>query len=305
MNTVKNAVLIFVLSAAMILLACCSPAAPESNAVAAVTDGVYDPTEQPAPDGEKTYRIVPIGGDSLGDGADRSVITKKVVISKDPELIGSVKTFEFAGITYELTYKETVYYLFGGYITDFYSFRSGGAELSVQYLRDGTVISVRHRAAFKLDIGEGTDEELFSAVEDYFADMFAFGSFEHKKIYRYDDVKFYDLLWYNKKGDLMTDDWLSISIRTNGDFSLFINKNAAIASFENAPDNIVIDDYSADIEAMLEEMFNDPSESYVIDRENCYMTIIEGRFAVYIRVERYDSNGYLVSYPEFAVFIDG
>ena len=321
MKTMKNAVLIIALAAAMILLACCSPAAQGSNEGAAVTDGVYDSTEPTTPDivsdaagqpdpGKKSYRIVSIGDGALGSDAGPVGLIRLTETSTEAEFVGSVKTFEFAGKTYELEYENTIYYVLGDYSLDRYSVISGGEDLkgspAVGFLRSGEVVSVSMRSAFRMDIGEeATDEQILSAAEDCFADMFDFAGYGYKQVDHIDDLNNYQLRWYNKRGEFFLDDSLTIRIGMDGEFIQFINKKASAADPGDLPEDLELEGVFAEIEAILGETYNDPSESYVVEKDNCKLTVVEGKTAIHVFAERYDSAGYLLEKPEFAVIIDG
>lgn len=304
-------ILLFVLALSVTLFASCTtPAAPETSGETIVTEGAGKASEQPAAEDKTAYRIVSIGDGTLGSDTAPVGLIRMIETSTEPELVGSVKTFEFAGKTYELEYENTIYYALGDYSLDRYSVISGGEDLkgspTVGLLRSGDVVSVSMRSAFRIEIDEGaTDEQILSAAEDCFADMFDFEGYGFKQVDHIDDLNHYQLRWYNKRGEFFLDDSLTILIGKDGEFIQFINKKASAAEPGDLPEDLDLDDVFAEIETILRETYNDPGESYAVEKDNCKLTVVDGKTAIHIFAERYDSEGCLLYKPEFAAIIDG
>lgn len=304
-------ILLFALATSAVLLASCiAPAAPETSGEPILTEAAGKDHEQQVVENKTAYRIVSIGDVALGSDTAPVGLIRLIETSTEAELVGSVKKFEFAGKTYELEYENTIYYVLGDYSLDRYSVISGGEDLkgspAVDFLRSGDVVSVSMRSAFRIDIIEGaTDEQIITAVEDCFADMFDFAGYGYKQVDHIDDLNHYQLRWYNKRGEFFLDDSLTIRIGKDGEFIQFINKKAAAADPGDLPEDLDLDDVFAEIEAILRETYSDPSENYVVERDNCKLTVAEGKTAIHVFAERYDSKGYLLYKPEFAVIIDG
>ena len=290
-SATKNVTTALLLIVAMLLLAGCSPKTHDLDANAIPTVNGGSETDAASEKTEDTSRVILIGAEMLSDELDYPMNVEMPDIIetwKDEALVGTVRSFEFAGKTYELEYECTRNYLLGEYCCDVFNIE-GSLDDYICFLRDGSVMQVFIGSAFKLDFDDGmTGDEICTAVKEFFGGMLDLDAYEKVTIrppehenYCYD----YCFTWYNEKGGVKRADSTSVTIMEDGTFVRLLTRKDAVIGLDAAPDDLTVEEYYPDVQARIREIYGDDLKSFTLRSEDAELTVIDGRFVIYVPVE--------------------
>ena len=181
---------------------------------------------------------------------------------------GDKKTITFGNIEYDLEYKETITYVIGEVCVDEYVTIGNNNSDKVLFLPDGEIYAMLVSSIGLIEI-ESTAEALSvrQAVEDYLKEELDFSSFEYCDVTCSlpdisDGFGLYTFVWYNKIGDIVTDQFLKLCVRQNGEIGPIWMKYRSKNSFENVSDSISIDDYRGKIRDKIKSIYGDDLIEY-------------------------------------------
>ncbi|MBR0135034.1 MAG: hypothetical protein IJM18_02435 [Clostridia bacterium] len=264
-------------------------AAPHASSA----DDPADSTEASARDKKVRVLNIDYGGSSGMYGRHGFDAEEGVIESYDESKAKEAKTLDFAGNHYELEYLNTYYYTIGNYTVDYYSVK--GHEYNAFLFPDGRLKTLVSDPIITIEIDpHAAPEEARRAVENALGDEIDFSLFE------YCDVKqgaktdpdsgffSYTILWYNKKGDIMTDGYVQIKVHQDGDISIV--KLPTDCKLDSVPDDIRFDDYVPAMEEKLDEIYGEELVSY--DLTYCMLTNYGGTPGIFCYLDVYLNSGY-------------
>ena len=188
------------------------------------------------------------------------------IVSVIDQKKGDKKTVTFCNTQYHLEYNRTISYLIGETVVDEYGI-VGTDKGRVLLLPNGDIYAVLGLSVGHVDV-DGTAEApvVRNAVEDYLKEVFDFNSFGFCEITEsLPDISngfgLYSFVWYNKIGDIITDQTLKLCVDQNGDIRALWMKYRSDHKFENVSDNLTVNDFHDDIEEKIKSIYGD----YLID----------------------------------------
>ena len=192
------------------------------------------------------------------------------VVSINDRKRGDKKTVEFRNKQYDLEYTETISYVIGDVCVDEYAITGNNGQGKILLLPDGEIYAILLSSIGQIEI-ESTAEALTvrQAVEAYLKEEFDFGSFKYcDATCSLPDISdgfgLYSFVWYNKIGDIGTDQTLNISVRQNGEMGALWMKYRSKNSFAGVSDSISISDYEDRIRNKLEDIYGDGLIAYSV-----------------------------------------
>jgi hypothetical protein len=185
-------------------------------------------------------------------------ISETVKTRIEDSKVGNKRTVTFNSKQYYLVYAQTITYIIGGVTVDQYSILNSNKEGSILLLPDGSIFAILKCPIVKLDIDEKADSETVrKEVEKALGKCIDFSAFEHVKVTeslpdKTNGFGLYFFVWYNKIGDIMTDQTLQLCVKQNGEVGGLWMKYNADMTFDSVPNDICIDNYIGDIEKSFE-----------------------------------------------------
>ena len=255
---------------------------PVITDVPELTEGPEISGEPAAPD-----RVLLVGESWYAGPSDMDPMPVRTV---DPDKAGAEKTIEFAGVTYDLVYRNTITFVMMNDISaDEYSIVGRAESSIVRILPDDTVIEIStvedEERICTVDIKDCADDQaLRAAVENALSGEIDFGRFESFSITVPDETgSVYDLLWENRKAGMSTDDSVTVSMTDDGGVYMVSIASAACSGAAELPDDIDVENLDRLLEGRLRELFPDGTLNYDITSRS--LKVIGGQPYMYCRVE--------------------
>ena len=192
------------------------------------------------------------------------------IVSINNQKIGDTKSVYFGNKEYDLEYKETITYVIGEVCVDEYVTISNDSQGKVLLLPDGEIYAMLVPSIGQIEI-ESTAEAstVRQTVEAYLKEELDFGSFQYCDVTCTlpdisDGFGLYSFVWYNKIGDIGTDQTISLCVRQDGEISALWMKYRSKNSFEDVSDSISIYDFEDKIIDKIEEIYGENLIEYSV-----------------------------------------
>ena len=253
-----------------------------------ITD-VPELTEEPAISDRPAApnRVLLVGESWYAGPADMDPMPAQTV---DPDKAGAETTIEFAGVTYDLVYMDTITFVMMNDISaDEYSIVGRAESSIVRILPDNTVIAISapedEERICTVNIKDCADDQaLRAAVENALSGEIDFGRFENFSITAPDETgSVYNLLWENRKAGMSTDDSVTVFMTNDGGVYMVSIASAACSGLAALPDDVDVASLDQLLESRLRELFPDGTLNY--DITNRSLKVIGGQPYMYCRVE--------------------
>lgn len=185
------------------------------------------------------------------------------IVSINNLKIGDTKSVFFGNKEYDLEYKETITYVIGEVCVDEYVTIGNDNQGKVLFLPDGEIYAILMSSIGQIEI-ESTAEAstVRQTVESFLKEEVDFGSFKFCDVTCslpdiLDGFGLYSFVWYNKIGDIGTDQTLNLCVRQDGEISALWMKYRSKNGFEDVSDSITIDDYTDKIRDKIKTIYKD------------------------------------------------
>ena len=185
------------------------------------------------------------------------------IVSINDLKTGDTKSVFFGNKEYDLEYKETITYVIGEVCVDEYVTIGNDDQGKVLFLPDGEIYAILMSSIGQIEIERTAEASTVrQAVESFFKEEVDFGSFKFCDVTCSlpdisDGFGLYSFIWYNKIGDIGTDQTLNLCVRQDGEISALWMKYRSKSSFEDVLDSITIDDYTDKIRDKIETVYRD------------------------------------------------
>ena len=208
-----------------------------------------------------------LNGDELNHTND---VEGEPVVSVEDQKKGDKKTVRFGNKQYDLEYKDTIAYVIGEVRVDEYVSTDNNNPGTVLLLPDGEIYAMLLSSVGQIDIETTADElTVKQAVEACLKDELDFDSFEYCDVTCSlqdisDGFGLYSFVWYNKVGDIWTDQTLNLCVTQNGEISALWMKYRSKTGFEGVSDSISIDDFQEKIADKVSSIYGDGLIGYSV-----------------------------------------
>lgn len=247
-------------------------------------------------------KVLAIQGGFLGSTDTQTFeITERATTSIEKTKLGSHKNIEFAGKQYELIYCQTINYVVGGTEVDQYTVIGGKKGDSILLLPNDTIYAMLCSSIKSIDVDKhASTDSVKAAVESALSDEISFSNFEHCTVNESLEDKtegfgLYTFTWYNTKGNIMTDDFVKVCVRQDGDVGALWLKSAEDLPVDLVPDDISIDLYVDDIEKKLQDLYSNQIVDYEVISSTISCFGSDPCIDCIVSVHSKDSNGEVVS----------
>ena len=189
------------------------------------------------------------------------------IVTVNDQKSGDKKSVVFCNKEYDLEYKETIEYVIGEVRVDEYV-TVGDDNNKVLLLPDGEVYAMLVSSIGQIEIESTADASTVrQTVEAYLKEELDFGSFEYCDVTCSlpdisDGFGLYSFVWYNKIGDIGTDQTLNLCVSQDGEIGALWMKYRSKNSFEALPDSISIDDFAERIKNKIDRIYKDDLIGY-------------------------------------------
>ena len=215
--------------------------------------------------------VLEVGNSRYSDELKRTYdIESKPIVSINNQKIGDKKSVIFNNKEYSLEYKDTITYVIGGVCVDEYVTICNDDQGKVLILPDGEIYAMLVPSVGQIEI-ESTADELTvrQTVEEYLKEELDFSSFKYCDVTCSlpdisDGFGLYSFVWYNKIGDIGTDQTLNLCVKQDGKISALWMKYRGQNSFADISDSISIDDFTNKIRDKLNDIYGDELIKYSI-----------------------------------------
>lgn len=190
-------------------------------------------------------------------------------------------TVTFGDKEYSLEYKETIEYVIGEVCVDEYVTIGNTEQGKVLLLPDGEIYAMLVPSVGQIEIESTADSSTVRhAVEAYLKEELDFGSFKYFDATcslpdNSDGFGLYSFVWYNKIGDIGTDQTLNLCVSQNGEINALWMKYRSRNSFEGVSDSISIDDFQDKIKDKIKSIYKDGLIEYSVS--SSVLTRYEGK----------------------------
>ena len=247
--------------------------------------------------------VLIIKNDQYGvNSVDKYDICDEVLFEIDESNVGNVKTVSIFGKQYQMKYEKTIKYVVGDYTVDDYILLDPDPILNdngnILLTQDGELCSILSNL-YKIDIDPQADAETVKrAVESALNSYIDFSKYAYcdsiqSVISEDDDSGFISntIRWYNKIGDAVKDDYISLYVNCDGYISAVNLRYLNIKHLDEIKEDIKIDDYIPKIEKKLADVYKGIKIDFTV--KNALLTYVEGEPSVVfgISIKRFDNNG--------------
>ena len=192
------------------------------------------------------------------------------IISVNDQKKGNKKTITFGNKQYDLEYNETITYVIGEVCVDEYVIIGNNNQDKVLLMPDGEIYAMLVSSIGQIDIDRTAEASAVrQAVEDYLKEEIDFGSFKYCDVTCSlpdisDGFGLYSFVWYNKIGDIITDQTLNLCVKQNGEINALWMKYNSKKGFEDVSDSITINDFNDEIKDKIKKIYGDNLIEYSV-----------------------------------------